>query len=119
MPDLAQKIYAGSDIFLMPSKSEPCGLSEMVALRYGTVPIVRETGGLRDSIKDSGDGEGNGFTFANYNAHEMLYTIRRALEGYANKEGWQMLVQRALESDYSWGRSANEYIRMYKAMLKE
>ena len=119
IPDLARKIYAGSDMFLMPSKSEPCGLSQMVALRYGTVPIVRETGGLRDSIKDSGDGEGNGFTFANYNAHEMLYTIRRALEGYANKEGWQMLVQRALESDFSWGRSANEYIRMYKAMLKE
>lgn len=119
VPDLAHKIYAGSDIFLMPSKSEPCGLSQMVALRYGTIPIVRETGGLRDSIKDSGDGEGNGFTFANYNAHEMLYTIRRALEGYANKDGWKMLVQRALESDFSWGRSANEYIRMYKAMLKE
>ncbi len=119
VPDLAQKIYAGSDIFLMPSKSEPCGLSQMVALRYGTVPVVRETGGLRDSIKDSGDGVGNGFTFANYNAHEMLYTIRRALAGYADKDGWKVLVQRALDSDYSWGRSANEYIRMYKAMLKE
>ncbi len=119
VPELAHKIYAGSDIFLMPSKSEPCGLSQMVALRYGSVPVVRETGGLRDSIKDSGDGEGNGFTFANYNAHEMLYTIRRATEGYKNKEGWHILVQRALDSDFSWGRSANEYIRLYKALIKE
>ena len=119
VPELAHKIYAGSDIFLMPSKSEPCGLSQMVALRYGSVPVVRETGGLRDSIKDSGDGEGNGFTFANYNAHEMLYTIRRATEGYKNKEGWHILVQRALNSDFSRGRSANEYIRLYKALIKE
>ncbi len=118
VPDLAHKIYAGADIFLMPSKSEPCGLSQMVALRYGTIPVVRETGGLRDSIKDSGDGEGNGFTFANYNAHEMLYTIRRALEGYKNPDGWQILVQRALNSDYSWGRSANEYIRLYRELVK-
>lgn len=118
VPDLAHKIYAGADIFLMPSKSEPCGLSQMVALRYGTIPVVRETGGLRDSIKDSGDGEGNGFTFANYNAHEMLHTIRRALEGYKNAEGWKILVQRALDSDYSWGRSANEYIRLYKELIK-
>ncbi len=118
VPDLAHKIYAGADIFLMPSKSEPCGLSQMVALRYGTIPVVRETGGLRDSIKDSGDGEGNGFTFANYNAHEMLHTIRRALEGYKNPEGWKILVQRALDSDYSWGRSANEYIRLYKELIK-
>lgn len=119
VPELAHKIYAGSDIFLMPSKSEPCGLSQMVALRYGSIPVVRETGGLRDSIKDSGDGEGNGFTFANYNAHEMLYTIRRATQGYQNKEGWHILVQRALDSDFSWGRSANEYIRLYKALIKE
>lgn len=118
VPDLAHKIYAGADIFLMPSKSEPCGLSQMVALRYGTIPVVRETGGLRDSIKDSGDGEGNGFTFANYNAHEMLYTIRRALEGYKNADGWKILVQRALDSDYSWGRSANDYIRLYKELIK-
>ena len=118
VPDLARKIYAGSDLFLMPSKSEPCGLSQMGALRYGSIPIVRETGGLRDSIKDSGDGEGNGFTFANYNAHEMLHTIRRALEGYQNQEGWAMLVKRALECDCSWGRSANAYIRLYKSMLE-
>jgi starch synthase len=102
----------------MPSKSEPCGLSQMVALRYGTVPIVRETGGLRDSISDCGDGEGNGFTFKSYNAHDMLDAIRRALTVYYNHD-WAALTQRALECDYSWGRSANTYIKLYKATLKD
>ncbi len=115
--DLANKIYAGSDIFLMPSKSEPCGLSQMISLRYGTIPIVRETGGLKDSIEDSGLGGGNGFTFANYNAHDMLHTMRRADEGYKDKEGWQILVKRAMECDFSWARSAGEYINMYKEIL--
>ncbi len=119
IPSLSKKIYAGTDMFLMPSKAEPCGLSQMIALRYGSIPIVRETGGLRDSIKDSGDGEGNGFTFSNYNAHEMLYTIHRAIDGYQNKDGWKILVRRAMECDNSWGKSANEYIRLYKALLKE
>ena len=119
IPSLSRKIYAGSDLFLMPSKSEPCGLSQMIALRYVSIPIVRETGGLRDSIHDSGDGAGNGFTFANYNAHEMLYTIRRALEGYAKPDGWKILVKRAMECDNSWGKSANEYIKLYKAVLKD
>ena len=118
IPDLARKIYAGSDLFIMPSKSEPSGLSQMVALRYGTIPIVRETGGLRDSVRDSGDGEGNGFVFSSYNAHDMLHAIRRACEGYQDKEGWQILVKRAMDSDNSWGKSANEYIRMYKEVLK-
>ena len=90
----------------------------MISLRYGTIPIVRETGGLRDSIKDSGDNEGNGFTFSTYNAHDMLYTIRRGIEGYSNKEGWNILVKRAMECDNSWGKSANEYIRLYKSILK-
>ena len=118
VPDLARKIYAGSDLFLMPSKSEPCGLSQMVALRYGSIPIVRETGGLRDSVTDSGDGEGNGFVFSNYNAHEMLHAIKRACEGYADKKGWAILVKRAMECDNSWGKSANEYIKMYKELLR-
>lgn len=118
IPDLARKIYAGSDMFLMPSKSEPCGLSQMVALRYGSIPIVRETGGLRDSVRDSGDGEGNGFVFSSYNAHDMLHSIKRSVEGYADKKGWAILVKRAMESDNSWGKSANEYIRMYKEVLK-
>ena len=118
IPDLARKIYAGADFFLMPSKSEPCGLSQMVALRYGTIPIVRETGGLRDSVRDSGDGEGNGFVFSSYNAHDMLHAIRRAVEGYNDKKGWPILVKRAMDSDNSWGKSANDYIKMYKEILK-
>ncbi len=117
IPPLSRRIYAGADLFLMPSKSEPCGLSQMVALRYGTIPIVRETGGLRDSIKDSGDGDGNGFTFQTYNAHDMLFTIKRAIAGY-HAEGWDILVKRAMESDNTWGKSANEYIKMYKSLLK-
>ncbi len=117
VPELARKIYAGADMFLMPSKSEPCGLSQMVALRYGTVPIVRETGGLRDSITDCGDGKGNGFTFKSYNAHDMLDAIRRALTLYYNGD-WNELVLRALSCDFSWGRSANAYIRLYKDTIK-
>lgn len=118
IPALSRKIYAGADIFLMPSKSEPCGLAQMIALRYGAIPVVRETGGLKDSIQDSGDGEGNGFTFQNYDAYDMLGALRRALEGYGNREGWDILVRRAMECDNSWGRSANEYIRTFKALIK-
>ena len=117
IPDMARKIYAGSDLFLMPSKSEPCGLSQMVALRYGTVPIVRETGGLKDTITDSGDGKGNGFTFKSYDAYDMLDAIRRSLAAYADKDGWQKLVQRALKCDNSWGRSAREYIKLYEEIM--
>ncbi len=116
IPELAHKIYAGADIFLMPSKSEPCGLAQMVALRYGTIPIVRETGGLNDTIKDSGDNEGNGFTFKQYNAHDMMYAVRRSLEGYRNKKGWDILVRRAMECDNSWAKSAGEYIKLYRSL---
>ncbi len=117
-PDLAHKIYAGSDIFLMPSKSEPCGLSQMVALRYGSIPVVRETGGLRDTISDSGLGGGNGFTFANYNADDMAHAVYRAVEGFKDREGWKVLTQRAMRCDNSWGASANAYIKLYKSMIK-
>lgn len=113
-PQLAHRIYAGADIFLMPSQSEPCGLAQMVALRYGTIPIVRETGGLNDTIKDSDDGKGNGFTFANYNAHEMKDTVYRAIDGFKNREGWQILQKRAMLCDNSWKTSANAYIGLYK-----
>ena len=116
-PQLAHRIYAGADIFLMPSQSEPCGLAQMVALRYGTIPIVRETGGLNDTISDSGDGIGNGFTFKSYNAHDMLNTVWRALEGYSDKQGWQTLRERAMRCDNSWGTSANAYIKLYKDIL--
>lgn len=117
IPELARKIYAGCDLFLMPSKSEPCGLSQMLALRYGTLPIVRETGGLKDSITDSGDGKGNGFTFKSYNAHDMLGAVRRALGAYSDSRYFDTLVKRALECDNSWGRSAREYMHLYRQLI--
>ncbi|MDP4121051.1 MAG: glycogen synthase GlgA [Bacillota bacterium] len=113
VPELARKIYSGSDIFLMPSKSEPCGLSQMISLRYGTIPVVREVGGLRDSIQDSGDGKGNGFTFRNYDAGDMVNAIRRAIGGYWEHDGWEKLVRRAMESDNSWAHSASDYANVY------
>lgn len=111
--DLARKIYSGADIFLMPSKSEPCGLSQMIACRYGTIPIVRETGGLRDSIKYSQ----NGYTFANYNAHDMLYVVRQACGDYKNKKEWEKLMYRAATTDFSWNRSAAQYESLYMKCL--
>ena len=119
VPELSRKIYAGADIFLMPSKSEPCGLSQMIALRYGTIPVVRETGGLKDSIHDSGDRVGNGFTFRSYSSGDMAHAVHRALAGYGDKEGWKILMERAMRTDMSWGKSANEYIRLYREMLQE
>ncbi len=112
--DLSRKIYSGSDIFLMPSKSEPCGLSQMIACRYGTVPIVRETGGLYDSIKPLE----NGYTFTNYNAHDMLFVIKQALSNYKNKEEWAKLMYRAATTDFSWKHSAQAYESLYNDMLK-
>lgn len=118
VPELSRKVYAASDIFLMPSRSEPCGLSQMIALRYGAVPVVRETGGLKDSVSDSGDGKGNGFTFRNYDSADLLRAVGRAIEGYQDPEGWAILTKRAMECDFSWGHSANEYIRLYRSLLK-
>ena len=117
IPELAHKIYAGSDMFLMPSKSEPCGLSQMVALRYGSIPIVRETGGLCDTIRDSGDGEGNGFTFKSYNANDMANAVWRAFAGYGDRDGWGILCRRAMRCDNSWARSAGAYIELYQQAL--
>ena len=114
--DLSRKIYSGADLFLMPSKSEPCGLSQMIASRYGTVAIVRETGGLRDSIQPYGAG-GNGFTFHDYNAYDMLYVINEALGVYHNKEAWRALQKKAMETDFSWAKSAQYYIGLYLGML--
>lgn len=112
--DLSRKIYSGSDIFLMPSKSEPCGLSQMIACRYGTIPVVRETGGLYDSIKP----QQNGYTFTNYNAHDMLYVVRQAVSDYKNKPEWAKLMYRAATTDFSWSRSAKDYEALYYDMLK-
>ena len=112
--DLSRKIYAGADALLMPSKAEPCGLSQMLAMRYGTIPIVHAVGGLRDSVRDCGDGEGNGFTFQSFNAGDMLGAIGRAEAMAADKEAWQALVRRAMACDFSWRPSAKAYFRLYK-----
>lgn len=116
---LARKIYAGSDMFLMPSRFEPCGTCQLIALRYGSIPIVRETGGLNDTVYAYNEftGEGNGFSFKDYNAHDMLYTIRRAIGFYRNKYVWDNLVRRAMTGDYSWQRSAEQYINLYNKLL--
>ncbi|MBE6851040.1 MAG: glycogen synthase GlgA [Ruminococcus sp.] len=115
-PELARKIYAGADMFLMPSQSEPCGLAQMVAMRYGTLPIVRETGGLRDSVKDDGNGDGYGFTFKTYNAHDMLDACARARASYDDEKGWKALMKRAMQCDYSWDASADVYIALYQEL---
>ena len=114
---LAHRIYAGSDMFLMPSLFEPCGLSQMISLRYGAIPIVRETGGLRDTVLSYNKftNEGNGFSFFNYNAHDMLHSVRRAVRYYREQPDiWRQMIQRGMESDFSWGHSAGEYIAMYE-----
>ena len=120
--DLASKIYSASDIFLMPSKQEPCGLSQMIACRYGAVPVVRATGGLFDSISpynnDMRNG-GNGFVFGNYNAHEMLYVIKDAVYTFGNKDAWRGIMKRAMTTDFSWKKSSGEYEKLYDNMLGE
>lgn len=117
IPQLAHKIYAGSDAFLMPSKSEPCGLAQMISLRYGTIPIVRKTGGLQDSIRDMGEENGNGFTFASYNAHDMMGAVDRCGGLFGDKDAWDKAVVNAMQCDVSWAKSAEEYIDMYKKLL--
>lgn len=115
--DLANKIYAGADMLLMPSISEPCGLAQMISMRYGTIPVVRETGGLADSVQCyRGDlNVGNGFSFKNINAHDMLYVLREACGIYRNEpEIWKDIMLRAMKEDFSWDKSADEYIAIYK-----
>ena len=117
--ELAHRLYASADFFLMPSLFEPCGLSQLISLRYGTVPIVRETGGLRDTVLSYNEytQEGNGFTFLNYNAHDMLNVIRRALSYYADHKDVVKLLQiRGMQGDYSWTHSADEYVKLYTAI---
>ena len=117
---LAHRIYAGADLFLMPSAFEPCGLSQMIALRYGTVPVVRETGGLRDTVLSYNEytKDGNGYTFFNYNAHDMLNVIRRALHFYRERQDiWKVLQHRGMTADYSWLHSSRIYLDLYKKLL--
>ncbi|MBR5011354.1 MAG: glycogen synthase [Clostridia bacterium] len=119
--DTSKKIYAACDIFLMPSKSEPCGLSQMIASRYGAIPVVRETGGLYDSIKpyyeDDGEMFGNGFTFANYSAAELFERTEAAIILWREKETRKKLVTKIMKTDFSWGASAKEYINMYNELF--
>ncbi len=117
--ELSHLVYAGSDFFLMPSRFEPCGLSQMIAMRYGSIPIVRETGGLRDTVipYNQFTGEGNGFSFANFDAWEMLAVVRTALRCYGNKEIMQGLINRAMQADFGFALSAQEYARLYIWML--
>ena len=117
--DLAHKVYAASDLFLMPSMFEPCGLSQLIAFAYGTIPIVRETGGLKDTVKpyNKFTGEGNGFSFYPYNANDMAYTIRMALGYFADKKVWDKLVTNAMKLDFSWKNSAQEYNNLYKNLI--
>lgn len=115
--EMSHKIYAASDAFLMPSRFEPCGLSQLISLRYGTLPIVRETGGLKDTVNpyNKFTGDGNGFSFRNYNADEMLGVIWNAMDVYYNDRGaWNHIVANAMNLDFSWNVSADKYIRMYQ-----
>lgn len=118
---LAQQIYAASDIFLMPSCYEPCGIGQLIAMRYGAIPVVRETGGLKDTVQQYNKytQQGNGFLFPNYNAHELMYAIKKALGMYDNFDIWHRIVQNAMQSDYSWKSSASEYEALYKKLLME
>ena len=113
IPELSRKIYSGADMFLMPSQSEPCGLAQMIAMRYGTIPIVRETGGLRDTVRDCGGENGNGFTFKTYNAHHMFDACMRAKAAYEDKRGWNRIIKRDMAEDFSWANSAELYIKLY------
>ena len=115
---IANRIYGGADMFLMPSRFEPCGLSQLISLRYRTVPIVRETGGLRDTVIPYNEYtySGNGFTFTNYNAHDYLYTVRYALRLYNDKEVWKRIVDNGAREDYSWNRSAKRYKKLYQQL---
>jgi starch synthase len=117
---LAHKIEAGSDMFLMPSKYEPCGLNQIYSLKYGTVPIVRATGGLDDTIEpwDARTGRGTGFKFADYNGESLLLTIREALRAYRDKTSWQMLMRNGMGRDFSWNASAKEYVRVYERVVQ-
>jgi starch synthase len=112
---LAQRIYASCDFFLMPSLFEPCGLSQLFSMRYGTVPVVRETGGLKDTVipYNPVTGEGTGFTFANYNAHEMKDALLRGLAVFADKPAWDTLVGTCMRQDFSWDHAAREYEALY------
>ena len=117
--EMAQRIYAGASIFLMPSAYEPCGIGQLIAMRYGTIPVARATGGLVDTIipYNKSTQEGNGFLFPDYNAHDMMYTLKKALTLFRDFNSWKALMQNAMNTDYSWARSAKEYKALYERLI--
>lgn len=117
----SRRLYACGDVLLMPSRFEPCGLAQMMAMRYGSLPLVRETGGLRDSVRPYNQytGEGTGFSFANYNAHELMATIDSALDVWKNHpDDWRTMQKSAMAEDFSWRASAKKYRALYRDLLK-
>jgi starch synthase len=118
---MAKRIYAGSDIFLMPSQFEPCGLGQMISLRFGTIPLVRETGGLADTVEnfDSKTGEGNGFVFKEYTTEAFLKAIDRALGVYRDPKLWSELVKNGMKCDFSWRSSAKHYLELYERVERK
>lgn len=118
---IARSIYAGCDFFLMPSRYEPCGLGQMIALRYGAVPIVRKTGGLADTVVEFNPktGTGTGFLFDEYSASALLRSLQRALRTYQDKTAWKKLIQNGMKQDFSWTHSAEEYVKLYKKLMKK
>ena len=115
---MASKIYSASDIYLMPSKSEPCGLSQLLAMHYGTVPVVHETGGLKDTVAPFNEytGEGTGFSFGRFDAEDMLDALCRAINVYADKSKWNGIIHNAMTADFSWKVPALEYMELYKKL---
>jgi starch synthase len=113
---LAHRIEAGSDMFLMPSRYEPCGLNQMYSLRYGSVPIVRRTGGLADTVRDHGAGDGTGFCFDEFSAGALQHALGRALTVWADRDAWKRLVANGMRRDYSWERQGSHYLRLYEAL---
>jgi starch synthase len=118
---LAHLIEAGADMFLMPSRYEPCGLNQLYSLKYGTVPIVRETGGLADTIQDynTDTGEGTGFVFKHYDSDELLEVVKKALQVYPNKDVWTKLMKNGMQKDFSWQASAKKYEDLYQKALRK
>lgn len=118
---LAHRIYAGSDMFIMPSRFEPCGLSQMIAMRYGTIPVVRDVGGLKDSVMefDPNTMQGNGFKFTEYSGEGLLSALNRAFKIYGDKPLWSRLMENAVDSDFTWKRSAGRYLELYREIQSE
>jgi starch synthase len=117
---LAHLIEAGADMFLMPSRFEPCGLNQLYSLRYGTMPIVRATGGLKDTVEDAGaSGKGTGFTFTQYTPGALVDAVRRALVTFRNQDLWRVMQRRGMQQDHSWDASAREYVKVYRALTAE